>query len=191
MMLLAWRLNMQTVQQCQSWLTEREWQYSLSLSAKRQQEFCNGRAMVRQILKRQMLAEPDQVTIDLPSSSAPGLHLPDSQLRLSISHSGSALAVAISDCAVGLDIERQKPRDFSTLSQPFPALHSESTSCGFYRRWTACEAYSKYSGQPLTQVLKQPLPEDISLFYLPLTNYVLCLCYRGNTPNIEQIGDPA
>lgn len=191
MILLAWRLQMQTAQQCQSWLTESEWQYSLAITAKRQQEFCNGRAMVRQMLKRRMLAEPHQVAIDLPSTAAPGLHLPDSQLTLSISHSGSALAVVISDSAVGLDIERQKPRDFTALSQPFPALQSADSLQQFYRCWTACEAYSKFSGRPLPQVLKQPLPEDISLFYLPLTDYVLCLCYRGDTPTIEQIGDPA
>lgn len=191
MILLAWRLYMQTAQQCQSWLTESEWQYSLTLTAKRQQEFCNGRAMVRQLLQRRMLAEPHQVDIDLPSSQAPRLHLPDSQLKLSISHSGNALAVAISDRAVGLDIERQKPRDFAALCQPFPALQGVDSLNQFYQRWTACEAYSKFSDVPLTQVLKQPLPEDISLFYLPLTDYVLCLCYRGDSPTIDKLGDPA
>ena len=191
MIMLAWRLNMHKVQQCRNWLTDTEWQYSLSLTAKRQQEFCNGRAMVRQLLQHKKLAEPHQVMIDLPSTKAPHLYLPAAQAELSISHSGTAVAVAISNHVLGLDIEQQKPRDFNSLRQPFPALQGGETLYDFYRRWTACEAYSKYSGQPLTQVLKQPLPEDISLFYLPLTNYVLCLCYRGDTPNIEQIGDPA
>ncbi|MEH8017116.1 hypothetical protein MN202_07730 [Rheinheimera muenzenbergensis] len=189
MITLAYRLTLQSVEQCQSWLTATEWQYCQALSRNRQLEFSNGRALVRQLLSQNPAQAIVDIAIDLPSDKAPALLLQGKPIQLSISHSGTAIAVAVSEQPIGLDIEQTKLRDFTALAQQFPALANATTLQQFYQHWTGCEAYSKCTGLTIWQVLQQPLPEDISLYYLPLSNYMLCLCYQDTSLPIQNLGE--
>lgn len=189
MISFAYRLTLQTPEQCKPWLTAAEWQYSQGLNAKRQAEFNNGRTLARRILMKNNLLTIADIAIDLPSENAPRLIVQHKLMKLSISHSGTAIAVALSDQPIGLDIEQIKCRDIKALTEQLPAMTGVTTLQQFYQRWTGCEAYSKYSANSIWQILQRPLPKQISLYYLPLSDYMLCLCYRNSDVAIQNIGE--
>lgn len=179
MISLAYRLHTLSVEDCRVWLHDNEWQYSLALSNKRAREFCNGRALIRQLLLQQRGVAVADIQIALPSEQAPVMYVKGQKVALSISHSRQAVAVAYSpQQPVGLDLEYIKVRNFSQLSGEFAALNTTTGSTGFYQSWTAAEAYSKFSQQPLLSVLAHPLPQNIQLKHLSLPGYMLCLCYK-------------
>ena len=179
MIWLGYRLQLWPQAQCRSHLTDAEWHYASSLSARRSLQFCNGRALARQLLQRHQAISPVGVRISLPSDAAPALMVGDERWQLSISHSAQAIAVAVSRTTkLGLDIEQLKPRNVADFSREYPALAGVTDQLVFYQRWTAAEAYSKYSGQPLLQVLQHSLPTDLPTHYLPLNGYMLCLSYQ-------------
>lgn len=176
MIWLSYRLQLLSTGQCRGGLTADEWHYALSLSEKRSRQFCNGRALTRRLLQRYHAVKPADVQIDLPSDTAPSLTINGERWQLSISHSAQVIAVAVS-CTnrLGVDIEQLKTRNISEFSREFAALAGAVDEHTFYQHWTAAEAYSKYSGKPLLQVLYSPQPEQISRQYLSLNGYMLCL----------------
>ena len=75
MIWLGYRLQLWPQAQCRSSLTDTEWQYASSLSTKRSLQFCNGRALARQLLQRYQF----RVGLKLPLPLATGelfLHEP-------------------------------------------------------------------------------------------------------------------
>lgn len=183
--LLAYRLGLQPVALCQPWLTVDEWRYCQAQRTKRQLEFANGRALIRKMLMAKYALAISDIEITLPGKHAPLLTLPQQNLYLSVSHTRQAISVAVSNDPIGLDLEAIKTRDYYSFIPPFVALNGVDSLDAFYRRWTACEAYSKYSGISLWQVLQQPLPDSIALNYLTLSGNLLCLCSGSNNLNIE------
>ncbi|WP_205311758.1 4'-phosphopantetheinyl transferase family protein [Rheinheimera maricola] len=179
MIWLGYRLQLRPKAQCRSSLTDTEWQYANSLSTKRSLQFCNGRALARQLLLRYQGVSPANADISLPSDAAPALKVCSELWQLSISHSAQAIAVAVSRTnKLGLDIEQLKPRNTDDFSREYPALTGATDQLAFYQRWTAAEAYSKYSAVPLLQVLRHSLPADLPTHYLPLNGFMLCLTYQ-------------
>jgi len=180
MIWLSYRLQLLTPAECKVWLSQVEWLYAKTLSTKRARQFCNGRALIRRLLVYQY--QPlynDAITIELPTDRAPALTVKGQPWQLSVSHSADAVAVAVSHSnKLGLDIEQLKPRNYLTLSQQYAALAGAEDLTDFYHRWTTAEAYSKYSGKPLLQVLNKTLPDKILCHYLPLKSYMLCLTHQ-------------
>ncbi|MDX3775318.1 hypothetical protein QE250_14450 [Chromatiaceae bacterium AAb-1] len=163
------------------WLTKDEQLYCQQLAAKRLRQFCYGRALLRKHLCAALTLAVDDIRISLPSEQAPALTVNGRPYQLSISHSDALIAVAYSaEHPVGLDVEMLKPRkDWQSLAAEFPALAGTADDIrAFYQRWTQCEAYSKFSGEPLFPVLNKPLPSFPAFFCLPLGQYMLCLCYQ-------------
>lgn len=96
-------------------------------------------------------------------------YLSDCQLRVSISHCGEALACAVSDSPVGIDIERIRPMDlricrhtcvpeeleYLLANKQIPEL-GECSDPDILRRffeiWTAKEAYYKKCGTGITDL---------------------------------------
>ncbi|SEH65993.1 Phosphopantetheinyl transferase [Rheinheimera pacifica] len=190
MISLAYRLQTLSVKDCRVWLHDNEWQYCLTLSNKRAREFCNGRALIRQLLLQQSGVAVAEIQITLPSAQAPAMYVGGQAVALSISHSRQAVAVVYSpQQPVGVDLEYIKVRDFVQLSGQFAALKTATDSATFYQSWTAAEAYSKFSKQPLLAVLAQPLPQNIQLTHLPLPGYMLCLCYQHADTKLKITGD--
>lgn len=176
MIWLSYRLQLLSTAQCQSSLTAQEWHYANNLSEKRRRQFCNGRALTRQLLRQYHGVDHSDILIDLPTNNAPNLMVSGESWQLSISHSAQAIAVAISrTIRLGLDIEQLKGRNITEFCRQFTALAGAVDEHSFYQHWTAAEAYSKYSGEPLFQVLHSPQPEQISHQYLLLNGYMLCL----------------
>ncbi|HEX5792880.1 MAG TPA: hypothetical protein VFY01_06355 [Rheinheimera sp.] len=179
MIWLSYRLQLLTPAQCRAWLAQTEWQHAQTLSAKRARQFCNGRALIRKLLCQHQPLHNDAITIELPADKAPALTVEGQCWQLSISHSANAVAVAVSHSnKLGLDIEQLKPRNYTALSQQYIALAGAEDLTGFYQRWTTAEACSKYSGEPLLQVLSKTLPDKMPCHYLPLKGYMLCLTHQ-------------
>ncbi len=183
MIWLSYRLQLLPLEQCRDSLTDTEWQYAQTLGAKRIRQFCNGRALIRRLLQHQHSVSNADIAITLPTDKAPVLSVCGERWQLSVSHSAQAIAVAISRSnRLGLDIEQLKPRNIAEFGREYPALAGAEHIAGFYQRWTAAEAYSKYSGEPLWAVLQQPLPAAPAFYHLPLNGYMLCLCYQDAAP---------
>lgn len=185
MIWLNYRLKMLSPLQCQSWLTDTEWQYAQTLSEKRARQFCNGRALVRKMLRHIQAADTNDIAISLPSDKAPTLIVGEKHWYLSLSHSKEAIAAAISiNEKIGLDIEQIKPRQFKQLQQGHTALQHAPDLNTFYQQWTLAEAYSKYSSNALLEVLRSGLPGQIRHKYFTLPGYMLCLVHHNSDTEI-------
>lgn len=87
---------------------------------------------------------------------------PDLPLEVSVSHTGSLLAVlAVSrqDGPVGLDIQLAREAAYQQLAERFFTDDEyryvvKTCQSGFYRLWTRKEALTKYLGVPLARTLK-------------------------------------
>jgi len=182
---VAYRLKQHLLPQCLPLLDKVEQQYALVARDKRAHQFANGRALLRSVLQQQLKIAATDIHVALPTQDAPQLTVCGEPWRLSISHSHHAIAVAVSrNYSVGIDLEQLKPRNFSELSRDYIALKGAESSEDFYRRWTAAEAYSKLSKQPLIIVLQQPFPTSPIIKHLPLPGYMLCLCYQHESAEI-------
>lgn len=189
MILLAYRLNMQPIELCAHYLDKAELNYYQQLSDKRKAEFSNGRALVKQMLQIKFGVNLADIHIGLPTHQAPSLQVEQQRLCLSISHSKQAVCAVVANYPVGLDMECLKERDYASFCQQFIALQDCDSLLSFYRRWTACEAYSKCTGELLWTVLQRHLPTDITLKYLPLAENLLCLCSKSSLNNLENLGE--
>lgn len=160
-----------------------EREYASRMPAKRQKHFVYGRALLRQHFMRLGYTAAN-ICLELPGDRPPVLDVNNERIALSISHCGNLVAAAYSrSCHIGLDVELIKNRSgLAMMIEELPAfapllLEEAPAPEIFYRYWTQCEAYSKFSGQPLMSVLQQPLPDSPEFFCLPLSQYMLCLCY--------------
>ncbi|MDR3343975.1 MAG: 4'-phosphopantetheinyl transferase superfamily protein [Oscillospiraceae bacterium] len=82
-------------------------------------------------------------------SNAPEFHF-------SLSHSGEALALAVHNAPVGVDIERLREPDFRIARRYFTRDEQEyigKDSVRFFEIWTKKEAYLKYTGEGLRRTL--------------------------------------
>lgn len=95
-----------------------------------------------------------------PGKQKPYLHShPD--IHFSIAHSGSCVAVAVSDKEIGLDLELIKKAPMKILKRAFSPFEAEritgssDPNLEFYRIWTRKESYGKFLGTGLSNhVLK-------------------------------------
>ena len=120
-----------------------------------------------------------QCIYGLPVSHRYELHehrlwIESAQLRefsVSISHSGQYVAVLIASagCAIGVDVEQHKNRNYSELLERFATVNecelvasSDVPGQTFYRLWTAKEALLKASQKSLGEISR----EDMSACFL-------------------------
>jgi len=81
------------------------------------------------------------------------------EFQFNISHTRNAIAVAISNSEIGVDIESIKPNDlaianrFFTLSEQDYITSHDNPDYAFYEVWTKKEAYIKYIGTGLSTPL--------------------------------------
>ncbi len=97
----------------------------------------------------------------------------DIPLFFSLSHSGSAVMLAISEREIGADLQEIKKTNWEKLSERFYAeeekerLHRllekdpERAREEFIRLWCLKEAYGKWSGEGVTPYLAVPLLQDL------------------------------
>ena len=114
--------------------------------------------------------------------------------HFNISHTKSAIAISVSNRAVGVDIERVGTCDLHIVKRFFTdnernyILNSRDRDKAFYEVWTRKEAYVKWKGIGLTVPLKSfDVFEHQSLlrtFYID--QYILSVC----SENIDKMSKP-
>lgn len=101
-------------------------------------------------------------------------------IRISISHSGDLVVVAIAftNCLLGVDVERHKKRNFDALVDGFcteneqkALANSPNKLSTFYRLWTAKEAFLKASKMSMVEVCRQDLAVCLTSDSLQYGNY--------------------
>lgn len=166
------------------WLSDTEVLYCTALTDKRKKEFCTARALLRHHLATVHQIPAEEVLINLPGERAPGLTISGTDYYISISHSADAVAVALSlDHKIGVDLEQLKPRkNLQALQRNFVVFSQTGDQLkDFYRCWTQSEAYCKFSGRALLEILTKGLPEQEVVFQsTQLTErYIISICYSN------------
>lgn len=125
---------------------------------RRREQFLFGRILLKHALQHEYGATAASWRLEPSPGGKPLLLGPKGPVGVvvSLSHSGQRVVCALSECqAVGIDIERCKPRDFIALSEhvmtPAERTHladltPESQAEFFYQCWTAKEACAKALG---------------------------------------------
>ena len=111
-----------------------------------------------------------------------------SGLYISVSHSGSAFALLEADEEVGLDIQYERNISADRIADRFftqkekEYIAAGDTSERFFQLWTRKEAYSKYTGAGIEQVVKKEsvlCREDVSFTDLQLEDGCFCSVCTG------------
>ena len=131
----------------------------------RQRQFAMGRWMIKYALEQQfgLARSHDYQLIEYTH-----WHVLDDEQSypVSISHSGHFVAVAIAgfSCAIGLDIEQHKSRNYGELLKAFSTVEEQTLISSFvdeqsmfYRLWTAKEAFLKVTQCSIEQACKEEL----------------------------------
>jgi phosphopantetheinyl transferase len=107
----------------------------------RRRQFVGGRWLARRLLAHVVGTDPARVMLAV---DAEGRSLAPPPWRLSISHSGGWVGVALADAGpVGLDLQLESPgRDWRALAA-FAGLQPCPDAAHFYRHWTLAEAWLK------------------------------------------------
>jgi 4'-phosphopantetheinyl transferase len=117
--------------------------------------FVTTRAALRTLLGRYLVADPASLRFGTTGNGKPRLD-PPSLLEFNVSHSGSVAMIAISVEAVGIDVERIKPRDRrdGIARRVFTEAERDAIDGDhdFYRHWVAKEAFVKATGRGVASV---------------------------------------
>lgn len=105
-------------------------------------------------------------------------YLSESSYHLSITHKGDLCVAAVSEGAVGVDIEDiTVPRNVERLSRLFDEKETPQTLYDFYKVWTAKEAMGKMLGTGVTgDLLKTPTS---GVEYFDFGNYLIAVVGEG------------
>jgi len=139
------------------WLTDSERQKLTQLLAPRRRlQFLVGHGLVRQLLAAQYGGDPwHDWPLDAPTNGPPCLlsQTRQSGLKVALSHSAAWVAAAVSNSALGLDVETpNERRSLQTMlgsigtreeQVTFNAIAPSDQAREFYRIWTLKEAWLK------------------------------------------------
>lgn len=137
--------------------------------------FTNLQQAKQKVLDRYSQIKGEIFSIEYLPSGAPQL-ISQGMRRgyVSVSHTDGLLAIAFSDVNVGIDVERAD----RTVS---PKI------CDGIERWTAIEAYAKWTGNGLSKdIIGQQLPAD--MIYTKLwREYVISVCSQCRNIEITEL----
>lgn len=116
-----------------------------------------------------------------------------SNIHFNISHTKGAIACAVSDCPVGIDIERIRKIDFrivryffSQQEKDYVLADTENTDFRFTEVWTKKEAYLKFLGTGILLPVEkfdvfEILNNEFIRIYTELKHdYLISVCNIGN-----------
>lgn len=111
-------------------------------------------------------------------------YIADTDINISVSHSGSCFVCLIASQPAGVDIQQERRAGTDKISRRYfteeecDYVTSEGAK-GFYRLWTRKEAYSKYTGRGLEEIIKgTPVlhRDDVDFFDFQLEKGLYCSC---------------
>lgn len=197
------RLDPGRLQYTQQLLSRSEQRKLINISSeKRRTEYLTSRYMLRRALSEQFdqpfshwqpIERPDQPP-ELPSLA--------DHWHLSLSHSQHCIALALSPCPVGIDVEHRRPRAnlpqiAEMICSPLERqrLNSSEDPLYFYRIWCRKEAWYKQlspteqSGMSLTQLCTEQPNSKLKFYDVIKDEFQLCLAILSHqaSPEIKTI----
>lgn len=124
------------------------------------------------------------VSVDMIYRTGKGKPYVDEDVFFSVSHSGKHFVCLISEKPVGVDIQKERRADVVKISHRYFSIEErvyvdEAGSEGFFLLWTRKEAYCKYTGRGLEEILKGTSVldrEDVEFFDFQLEKGLYCSC---------------
>ena len=117
------------------------------------------RTLLRKELSRRCACPPQEIRFSYGPQGKPE-YAPQ---PFNLSHSGDCLCLAFHHLSVGVDVERQRPRDFARLAERFMSPEQlvgfRERDCPqdeFYACWCAAEALVKHAGDTMWHALNYP-----------------------------------
>lgn len=116
------------------------------------------------------------------------------KVNVSVSHCGSTFAAIVSDANCGIDIQEARNTDVLKIAERFFSeeeyrLVEKEGSDRFFRLWTRKEAYAKYTGGGLGQVMRKISVidrEDVTFTESILPNGMYCCICTKEEPEWMQ-----
>ncbi|MFT5702808.1 MAG: 4'-phosphopantetheinyl transferase [Rickettsiales bacterium] len=128
-----------------------------NIKAKR--NFICGRVLIKTTLAKMLSCEAGDVVLKATANGRLEIYSPKSDLHFNISHSNNFIALAVSNKAVGIDIEQNKDRNFLDIAEYFFSNNefesvkkldsNEERKRLFYYYWTIKESFVKCAGANL------------------------------------------
>lgn len=158
------------------------------LSPKAQSTFLHSRYYLRKVLSLRLSRPPKEIRLFNSQKGKPYLSSPTEKVFFNISHSGSFLAIALSDdYEVGIDIEKiDSSRPIQNLAkkilhrkelEKFSDLDQTEKVHYFYQRWTAKESFSKCLGLGLS----------LNFSTLDLSDLSIPIEYENKSFNLQEL----
>ena len=109
--------------------------------------------------------------------------LPNLPIHFSLSHCKDAVACAVSDYNIGIDVESIVPynpdvaRRVCSKAELKKLEQSENKDVDFIKLWTMKEAISKFDGRGLTMSFNEINIGDYTILTQEASNYILSVCF--------------
>lgn len=109
--------------------------------------------------------------------------LPNLPIHFSLSHCKNAVACAVSDHNIGIDVESVVPynpdvaRRVCTADELKMLEQSPNKDADFIKLWTMKEAISKYDGRGLTMSFNEINIGNFAMLTQEASNYILSVCF--------------
>ena len=109
--------------------------------------------------------------------------LPNLPIHFSLSHCKNAVACAVSNHNIGIDVESIVPynpdvaRKVCTEAELEMLTKSEHKDANFIKLWTAKEAISKFEGQGLAMPFNEINIGNYTMLTQEASNYILSVCF--------------
>lgn len=124
------------------------------------------------------------VSADTVHRTEKGKPYVNQDVYFSVSHSGKHFVCLISDKPVGVDIQKERHVGMTKISNRYFCSEeseyiNETGSEGFFLLWARKEAYSKYTGKGLEEIMKGTSVlnrEDVEFFDFQLEKGLYCSC---------------
>lgn len=133
-----------------------------------------GEMLARKMLANELSIKPEDIVILTDSGGKP--YAKDCDIYFNISHSADTVACALSDCPIGIDIEKMRGIDdklikYVCTDEELEYVYSdiELKTQRFFEIWTAKEAYFKCYGTGITDlksinVLDEKIKQHLNTF---------------------------
>lgn len=146
--------------------------------------------LLKQLVAQEAGVAIADISLQKGNNGAPQLSISGTRVYCSISHKNNFVVAAYSaESPIGVDVENlESDKDYLRIREHYSNgfLKGVTTKKDFFCRWTLAEAYAKASGQPLLEVLAQPLEPTENLHYTTISNFLVCTYVDTNKDNFQR-----
>lgn len=136
-----------------------------------------AKEIVKKIASKTLSKNTDELEFEIGYNGKPYLK-ENKNFCFNISHSGNAVAVAVSNTEIGVDIEKIRKADFRVCNRFFTENEKEyvgNSDRRFFEIWTKKEAYIKLNGLALKN-LKEAKSDNI--FTTEIEDFIISVAQK-------------